>query len=377
MQRNAEAAVSASDHLTREEIWVAFEKRLSGLLDASVGPPLPRLDELLPHDGNPLREQDVHCYVLQSGICLSSGLLEQFRLATGETLPNRFELVEQANRSWTEIGKRDSHHEVQFATLRLHGRNTDDVNGEESLALDVGVAIKPYPFRQARYVLQECALMQYLANHEPRLPSHELLGLVVDDEAQLLYMLTRFQPQLHSVDSYDWSALRDQPETVDERLRPVIATLVMAHTASIFLNDPAFRNIVEGDEAGSVYLVDLESAVSHLETVQSTRGDALPEALVRAMGKDFSMVQSSFGDFVYPNLPADMRPKNGPEGDVDRLRYELAHLFEPYQAALERHNVPYRALLLRVLDEVMRRKREGAGLAAKRADTDTTTSVAL
>jgi hypothetical protein len=243
----------------------------------------------------------------------------------------------QLRRGWS-LGREESQHDTFFGVLNVAGGP-----GEESRGIPVAVKEFPYTIPAASKAIQEYGLLEDLRGRN--LPAMEPVGLIAHrwkGAEPSLYLLIKMEPDLESLNSQDWTHV--QPAELRTRLKPITDTMIMLHEQGVFNRELAFGNAAVGGEEGSRYIFDLESSVSARAILETLGPDApIPLELMIAMRQEFTPPRVSLKQFVYPNLPEDMRPKT-PE-ELFQMEYEL--LYEPYEMALAKSNSPYKANLMR------------------------------
>ena len=357
MSGNHEHTGAAPGEMPLAPIQIAFIDRLRLLKDSSVYS-LPRFDEVISHDGTTPKKDAPLPYQFD-GIQLSDAVQSVFGNSQ-ETLPNTFEF--EIDEELSMMGREDSHHGVFAGIITMRSR--PDAHGK-SIEYKTPVAVKPFMLADARFVIQECGIEQYLGAQGVK--THEIIAVIGDrtQDKQPLYVLTRWRPELHSLDTYynwkDWSQVTpaEVGGVVRERVQPAVGTFVATHTQFVFNSDAHFRNVVVPDRYGDVFVSDLEHATSCRDIIAALgEDDGLPEVLVTAMDQDITAIQRSFKEYIYDNAPVELVPPT----EADKLAFELECFIEPYWVALEKSGSPYAGLLLRALDRVVQGKRHKARL---------------
>jgi hypothetical protein len=311
----------------------AFLDRLQTLHDSSVAP-MPDFAAALTHDGRLGSGINVHDL---NGAYLTRQELAPYA-AAGEVTPNTFSFDLQP---LVGMGREESWRQVFFGRMDLTSRSGN-------VETDVQTAVKAFPLSESAYALREAGMMQYLA--EQGISTVELVSFIVDREAGMFYLVTRFDGAITPLNKQKFW-LNIQSEGLDAQLQPAVQMLADLQGELVFHGDAEFKNAGIGEQAGSYVAIDLERAVSMRDLVD---GDEPPQRVIEAMAADFASIRKSFQTTVYPNLPPDQAPQT-PEQQLD---YELKHFFEPYIRAVRAGDSPHKTMLVRAYEGWVERRRK-------------------
>ncbi len=154
---------------------------------------------------------------------------------------------------WAE-GRRDSAYGVYFGRLALR---LEGVGIDEERVIDV--ACKHYPLFERDRAVHEFAAMRMFQG-EPELRTFEPIGAWVNQKGEPI-LLTRFEPQVTSLDNLDWSHVTQDPLSdhfnLLEGLQRSAQILARLHMRGYAHGDAQIKNMAIDVADGSVRLIDL------------------------------------------------------------------------------------------------------------------------
>lgn len=293
---------------------------------------LPDLKERINHNMKFVQVNDN----LDNGIYLDEGLHR-------DNMQYGF-FVQPGNR----LTREDSHNKVFFGNMLL----LPEGEGGE---VHAQVAIKSRSREETPKLLGEMALFQHL--DDLGLKTFRPAGLIVGEKAT--HLMTYFEGNVATMDTVDWMSM--EVEEAWEEVDKVVDTMFQLYTNALFHGDLEFRNVAF-NQTGSTVIIDPELMISARDTyavlldadiMLSPQQRCMYDALVKKLSGEMGSVFKSIDRHIIPLMPKKERPRN----DEARLKLYKNYLFEPYKARVRELEDPMRGLLLRLVDDVMVRKK--------------------
>jgi hypothetical protein len=172
------------------------------------------------------------------GIYLSSELPDKAYNIEVKSVKERGELGQGAN---------DSHHQVTFGEVQYQKENGDNRS--------IPVAIKNYDDAAESAVLEFQTLIAI-----GRLGFETLQPLALAKEGNTTYLITRFRPDILSLDNENWTTRPGEEGYSDlaENLQFIGKTMATMHGRGVFRGDEQPKNYVRSD-VGNPVVLDLEA----------------------------------------------------------------------------------------------------------------------
>lgn len=293
---------------------------------------LPDLKERINHNMKYVQVNDD----LEAGIYLDEGLHH-------DNMQYGF-YVQPGNR----LTREDSHNKVFFGSMLLL---PEDAAGE----VHAQVAVKSRSREDTPKLLGEMALFQRL--DDLGLKTFRPAGLIVGEKAT--HLMTYFEGNVATMDTVDWMNMELEEAWVE--VDKVVDTMFQLYTNALFHGDLEFRNVAF-DQTGSTVIIDPELMISARDAYEelldadfilSPEQQRVYDNLVKKLSGELGSVFKSIDRHIIQLMPKKERPRT----DEARLKLYKRHLFEPYKSRVRELEDPMRGLLLRLVDDVMVRKK--------------------